>query len=189
MAGLWVKTKRCLTLSLRAPLIGGTREMTCGYEHAYTITRRLLDPAPHISDIQMMHIQVLSVVNNIFFRYRQNIFCWFYWHIGLIASWSYSLLKQHQNVSRNIYYSMLKNLLNPSTVKRYFIYGSYKNCCYLRFRETYIQQPRTLCVFLARVSVQWRYFRSEKIKGERRINNQWWVEKSESVVSFVRECR
>ena len=32
-------------------------------------------PAAHISGIQMMHIQVLSVVNNIFFRYGQNIFC------------------------------------------------------------------------------------------------------------------
>ena len=63
-----------LTLSLRAPLIGGTREVTCGYKRR-TTTRRLLGPAPYISDIQMMHIQVLSLVSNIFFHYQQNIFC------------------------------------------------------------------------------------------------------------------
>ena len=40
----------------------------------------------------------------------------------------------------------------------------------LRLRKTYIQQPRILCVFMARVSVQWQYVggldcRSKRVKS------------------------
>ena len=58
------------------------------------------------------------------------------------------------NIQTIVYCFMLKNLLNPLTVKRYFTYGSYKNCCDLRLRKTYIQQPRTPCVSLVLVSIQ-----------------------------------
>ena len=80
--------------------------------------RRLLSPAPHIFGIQMMHIQVLSVVNNIFLAEHFLLILLIYW------------------------INQFLKLLNRLTVKRYFIYGSYKNYCYLRLRKTYIHTVR-----------------------------------------------
>ena len=71
------------------------------------------------------------------------------------------------NIQTIVYCFMLKNLLNPLAVKWYFACGSYKNCCYLRLRKTYIQQPRTLCVFLARVSIHWQYVGGLDCRSER----------------------
>ena len=62
----------CLNLSLR-------REMTCGYDDS--LVRHSIYPAS-----EWCMYKCSPVVNNTCFRYRQNIFCWFYWHIESIAS-------------------------------------------------------------------------------------------------------
>ena len=80
------------------------------------------------------------------------------------------------NIQTTVYCFMLKNLLNPLTVKRYFIYGSYKNYCYLRLRKTYIQQPRTR--FRSMTSFRSKYFggldcRSERVKAAKARKMHW----------------
>ena len=95
--------------------------------------------------------------------------CWInrFLKLLIVETTSKRFTQYVSNIQTIVYCFMLKNLLNSLAVKRYFMYDFYKNYCYLRLRKTYIQQPRTLCVFLARAFAQWQYFGELDCRSER----------------------